>query len=84
MSIQELRSHKIFGLAIFDLSLSFVFVILFFLLAWKIHFSNLDWWKFVIAAILVTIPIGITFHVLFGVNTHLNYQLGLSNKPVSK
>lgn len=81
MSIQQLRSHKIFGLAIFDLVLSFVGIIIIFLLVWRIHFKNLDWWKFVIAAIVVTIPIGIVFHVLFGVNTQLNYRLGLSNEP---
>lgn len=81
MSIKDLRTYKIFGLAIFDLSISFILVIVLFMIAWKIHFSNLDWWKFLIAAILVTIPIGITFHILFGVNTKLNYELGLSNKP---
>lgn len=81
MSIQELRSHKIFGLAIFDLVLSFVGVILIFFLGWRIHFRNLDWLRFLVAAVAVTIPIGIVFHVLFGVNTQLNYQLGLSNKP---
>lgn len=81
MSIKTLRSHKIFGLAIFDLSISFIFIIVLFMVAWKVHFRKLDWWKFMIAAILVTIPIGITFHILFGVNTKLNYDLGLSNKP---
>ena len=80
MSIKTLRSHKIFGLAIFDLSISFIFIIVLFMVAWKVHFRKLDWWKFMIAAILVTIPIGITFHILFGVNTKLNYDLGLSNK----
>jgi NADH:ubiquinone oxidoreductase subunit 3 (subunit A) len=81
MLIQDIRSHKIFGLAIFDLSMSFIGVIAIFMVAWRIHFRNLDWWKFLIAAIIVTIPIGITFHVLFGTNTALNYKLGLSNKP---
>lgn len=81
MSIEDLRSHKIFGLAIFDLSMSFIGMIAIFMIAWRVHFRNLDWWKFLIAAILVTIPIGITFHVLFGTNTTLNYRLGLSNKP---
>lgn len=83
MSIKDLRSYKFFGLAIFDLSISFIFIISIFLLAWKIHFKNLDWWKFLIAALFVTIPIGITFHILFGINTKLNYDLGLSNKPKS-
>lgn len=81
MSIKDLRSHKIFGLAIFDLSISFIFIIALFLLAWKVHFKNLDWWKFLLVALFVTIPIGIVFHVLFGVNTKLNYELGISNKP---
>ena len=81
MSIKGLRSHKIFGLAIFDLSLSFILMIALFLIAWRVHYKKLDWWKFVIAAVVVTIPIGITFHILFGVDTKLNYELGLSNKP---
>ena len=81
MSIQNLRSHKIFGLAILDLSMSFIGIILLFMIAWNYHFKELHWWKFLIAAIIVTIPLSITFHVLFGVNTKLNYGLGLSNKP---
>ena len=82
MSIKDLRSHKIFGLAIFDLSISFVFIISLFMISWKSHFPNLNWRNFFITAILVTIPIGIVFHVLFGVNTQLNYTIGLSNKPI--
>jgi hypothetical protein len=82
MSLQNFRSYKIFGLAIFDLSISFIFMIVIFMVAWRTHFKRLKWWKFLLAAILVTIPIGITFHVLFGVNTQLNYDLGLSNKPM--
>ena len=82
MSIQDLRSHKIFGLAIFDLSISFIFIIAIFLLAWKTHFKNLKWCKFIIAALVVTLPISIAVHVIFGVNTKLNYELGLSNKPI--
>ena len=81
MSIEDIRSHKIFGLAIFDLSISLIGVIILFMVSWRIHFKKLDWYKFFIAAIIVTIPISITFHVLFGVNTKLNYELGLSNKP---
>lgn len=81
MSIQKLRQHRIFGIAIFDLSISFIAFIALFLVAWKIHYPYLDWWKFVITAIIITIPISITFHILFGVNTQLNYTLGLSDKP---
>ena len=81
MTIEILRSHKIFGLAIFDLSISFISLILLFLLSWKIHFKHLNIFNFIIAAIIVTIPISITLHVLFGVNTQLDYFLGLSDKP---
>lgn len=81
MTIQELRSHKIFGLAIFDLVNSFIGVIIIFMIAWRVHFKELDWWRFLLAAIVVTIPLAITFHVLFGVNTKLNYELGLSDPP---
>ena len=82
MSIQKLREYKIFGLAIFDLTVSFIGIIAIFLVTWKIYYQHLDWWKFVITAIIVTLPISITFHVLFGVNTQLNYTLGLSDKPI--
>ena len=82
MTIEELRSHKIFGLAIFDLVVSFTVIIVIFLVAWRYHFGSLDWWKFIIAAVVVTLPISVTFHVLFGVNTRLNYELGLSNSPL--
>ena len=74
------RNYRIFGMAIFDLVLAMVGLVLVFLLArWK-HFPNLKVWPFVLAGILLTIPVGIVFHIIFGTNTHLNYQLGLSNK----
>lgn len=81
MSLKEIRKHKIFGIAIFDLSISFVAIIIIFLIAWKSYYHYLDWWKFLIAALIVTLPISIFAHVLFGVNTQLNYSLGLSDKP---
>ena len=80
MSIQNIRKYKIFGLAIFDLTISFAFIIALFMVAWRVHFKNLDWWKFLLAAIIVTIPISISAHILFGIDTKLNYELGLSNK----
>jgi hypothetical protein len=81
MNIQQLRQYRIFGLALFDLVTSFVGLILIFLFAWKMSFSNLNPLIFILFAIILTIPVGIAFHVVFGVNTSLNYQLGLSNKP---
>lgn len=81
MSIQNIRKHRIFGIAIFDLVSGAIGMILLFLLAWKVHFPKLDWWKFLVAALLLTIPFGIIIHVFFGVNSKLNYDLGLSNNP---
>ena len=77
----EIRKHRFYGIAIFDLVSSFIGVIIIFLVVWKWRFQNLNPMIFVIAAILLTIPIGIFFHVIFGVNTTLNKRLGLSNTP---
>lgn len=76
-----IRKYKIFGLAIFDLSLSIIGMIGLFLIMWKWHFPKLNPWNFVITAIILTIPVGILFHVIFGVNTALNQKLGLSSSP---
>ena len=81
MSLKELRSHKFLGMAIFDLVTTIIGTVIIFLICWKVHFSNLEWWKFAIAGAFLAIPIGIVFHVIFGTNTHLNYTLGLSYKP---
>jgi uncharacterized membrane protein len=81
MSIKYIRSYKIFGLSVFDLSLSFIFTITIFMLAWKSYYRDLDWSNFLLAGVLLTLPISIIFHVIFGVNTKLNYELGLSKKP---
>lgn len=81
MNLTEIRKHKIFGLAIFDLVTGAVGMVILFLIMWKWHFSNLNPWHFVLAAILLTIPVGIFTHVIFGTNTALNYRLGLSNAP---
>jgi len=77
----EIRKYRFMGIAIFDLVSSFIGVIIIFLLVWMLRFRNLNPLIFVIAAILLTIPIGIFFHVIFGINTTLNKRLGLSNAP---
>lgn len=77
----NINKYRIFGLRLFDLTLALVAMIVVFLLAWRYHFRKLDWWKFVIAAVILTIPLGMVFHIIFGVNTQLSYDLGLSYKP---
>jgi hypothetical protein len=81
MSITQLRSYKIFGLAAFDLILSMIGTILLCLLFRHIHFKELPVQNFILAGILLAIPLGIFFHIIGGVNTKLNYTLGLSNSP---
>lgn len=84
-TLQQLRSHRIFGLAIFDIVSSIIGLVAIFLLSryfyWTRKGVQLDWKPFVIAGILLAIPIGIFFHVIFGTNTSLNYKLGLSTSP---
>lgn len=78
MGLLYLRSFRIFGIALFDLVLSMLIMILIFI--YKAP-SPLNQINFIVAAIILTIPLGIVVHVLFGINTTLNYYLGLSDKP---
>lgn len=79
--LEKLRKPKIFGLALFDLIFGIIGTVILFLILRRIHFSTLDRKNFIIAAILLTIPLGIFTHVLFGTDTTLNSRLGLSYKP---
>ena len=74
MNIQSIRKHKIFGLSIFDIVTSFAIMIIVFTMAWKTHFQKLKLRNFIIAALILAI----TIHIIFGINTKLNYKLGLS------
>ena len=77
----DINKYRLFGIRLFDLILSLVVMVIIFLLAWKYHFKNLKYQNFVLAAVLLTIPLGIIAHVIFGINTQLNYDLGFSGKP---
>jgi hypothetical protein len=79
--MNQIRKYKIFGLAIFDLVSAILGMISIFIIIRTVRFPKLELWKFIIWAIIVTIPVGIVFHILLGVNTQLNYNLGLSYKP---
>ena len=76
-----IRKYKLFSLSIFDIVSAVIGMILLFLVIWKLYFNQLNIWNFIIAAIILTIPVGIVFHIIFGINSTLNYKLGLSNKP---
>ena len=80
-SLPTLRSYRIAGMALFDLVFAALGTVFLFLYFRGRFFPKLSKTKFIVAAVLLTVPIGIVFHVLFGVDTSLNYRLGLSNKP---
>lgn len=76
-----IRKYRIFNVAIFDLLLAITALMIIYLIAWKIHFPRLRPYIFVLAAILTVIPISIGVHIILGINTTINYQLGLSYIP---
>jgi len=81
MDLKEIRSRRIFGIALFDLILAIVGAVLILLIAkWK-WFPHLNTLNFVVAGILLAIPLGIFVHIIVGKDTTLNYKLGLSNEP---
>ena len=82
--ISDLRKYRIFGISLFDLLTSIIGLIIIFLIAKYFHFKNLKSINFIIAGVLLAIPLGIIFHIIFGTNTTLNYYLGLSNKPLGR
>ena len=69
--IQTLRQPRIFKLAIFDLLLAVV--------AMAFIFHRLGYSPY--TGIALTIPVGIIVHYILGINTQLNYQLGISEQP---
>jgi hypothetical protein len=79
--IEQLRKYRIGGIALFDLITSMIGTVLLLLLARSIHHSQKPIRNYVLAGILLAVPLGIFVHVLIGKNTTLNYKLGLSDKP---
>ena len=69
--IENLRKYRILGIAIFDLVLSFVLMGIIFAII------SLPIWIGISSAI----PIGILVHYIFGIDTTLNYYLGINDKP---
>ena len=72
-TIQQLRSHRVYNIAMFDLVGSIVGV------GWlNQRFGTGSFMHGALAAI----PLGIVAHYAWGVPTELNYKLGLSEPPV--
>lgn len=81
MTLQDLRRFRVCGIAMFDTFLALIGLIGIVTIAWKVHFNKLSYINFLVVAILLVFPLAIFSHVLVGVNTSLNYDLGLSYKP---
>jgi Ca2+/Na+ antiporter len=81
MDIKTLRSHRFLGIALFDVIGSMIGLVLILLVFRRIFFPDLRPRNFCIAGVLLAIPVGILFHILFGTDTKLNYKLGLSSNP---
>ena len=81
MILQNLRRPRVCGLVVFDTLLALIGLAIVFTIAWKVHFSELPYRNFVVVTILLLFPLAIFSHILVGVNTTLNYHLGLSYKP---
>lgn len=82
-TISQLRSYRVYDIAMFDMVASMVGLAIILVVCQKKYFRNLDKNRFIVAGIVLAIPLGVFFHILFGVNTQLNYKLGLSNAPVN-
>jgi hypothetical protein len=77
--LRTLRMPRIAGIALFDLTSGLLGVILFIRICFPsrpIHFT-LAW------ATVLTLPIGILFHIIFNVPTMLNFYLGISGRPTT-
>jgi ABC-type Fe3+-siderophore transport system permease subunit len=78
MDIKTLRSYRLYNIAMFDVVFGIIGTVLLLLLFKEKGKSSTN---YIIAGVLLTIPLGIFVHILFKVNTELNYKLGLSDKP---
>ncbi len=81
MILQNLRRPRICGIVVFDTVLALIGLIIVLIIAWKVHFSKLPFMNFVAVSVFILFPLAIFSHILVGVNTTLNYNLGLSYKP---
>lgn len=81
-SLRYLRSFRIQGIAMFDLIAAALGTIILFVVAQRYYFPDLPARNFVLAALVLCVPVGVAAHILTGTDTTLNYHLGLSKRPV--
>lgn len=77
--IREKYRYK--DIALFDLVGSFIVIIIIFLILQNRGILKTSPLTAAFIGALATMPISIAAHVIFGVNTTVNYRLGLSGPP---
>ena len=80
-TISNLRSYRVYNIAMFDIVMSIIGVILIIAFSQKYYRGNYNWRSSMYAGAICAIPLGILFHTLTGTKTTLNYYLGLSQPP---
>lgn len=72
-TLDYLRSFRLGGIALFDLITAFAGMVLLAYILHKVWFPKSNLKMFIFVAILLTIPVGMVFHWLFGVKTKLRF-----------
>ncbi len=81
MWLKTVRLPRVCGLVVFDTLVALIGLVIILIIAWKVHFRTLPLGNFVAVSLLILFPLAIFSHILAGVNTPLNYKLGLSYQP---
>lgn len=91
VSIVELRKPKLWNMAIFDLTATFIFAFIVHILLWiypldmsaveKKRRTSLQYIASLMLIFVMFIGIGVIFHRIFGVKSALSAYVGLNNMP---
>jgi hypothetical protein len=73
-TLEWLRSFRLGGIALFDLITAFAGMIFLAYIIHKVWFPKSDLKMFIFVAVLLTIPVGMVFHWLFGVKTKISFN----------
>jgi hypothetical protein len=79
--MNNLRSYRVAGIAMFDVTLSIVGLALVFAVARRVWWPTRPLMPYMVTAAVLAIPIGIAFHIIFGTDSTLNARIGVSNYP---
>lgn len=81
ITIDGLRSARVWDMAVFDLVVSFFGIVLIAEMIRRKWFPNEDRTRVAYMAAAATLPLAIATHWFLEIDTALNYKLGISNNP---